>query len=382
MEIAFWVSVCLIFYTYIGYAVFIYFLSRFYPEPSSGEPEELPELSVIISAYNEEKIIREKIQNCLEFDYPPERLEILVGSDGSTDGTNEILEKMDDPRLRVFCYADRHGKSRVINRLVQESRGGVLVFTDADIVVQKDALRNLVKPFQRTDVGGVCGNLIMVLQEEDSSTSVEQTYWSFERRLRKLEGRIKTMFGATGAIYAIRRSLFRELPVQTPVVDDFMIPLQVTMQGFRVVYAEDAVATAVIVDDILLEFKRRIRIGARSFSGIRYYAACLHPKHGFVSFGLWSHKMLRWSVPFLLVLLFIATLMLSHKPFYAGLLYAEYAFLACAAAGIVLNILNIKIKPLSYCAYILMLNCALLLGFFKFLFKMQKPYWEITNRLL
>ena len=172
----------------------------------------------------------------------------------------------------------------------------------------------------------------------------------------------------------------RELPVTTPVVDDFMIPIFIVMQGYRVVYAENAVAYEQAVDDMFHEFKRRIRIGARNYHGIQYYWKLLLPWKGFVAFGLWSHKLLRWFAPFFLIAIFVATILLSGNRFYLWLLYGELLFIIFAVTGILLNILKIRIKLLSYFAYGFLLNLGLFIGFFKFLFRLQKPTWESTPR--
>jgi len=176
IELIFWISFGLIVYIYAGYFGVIWLISRFYPEPVYRDVTDLPKISLIIAAYNEEKIIAEKIQNCLSLDYPTECLEILIGSDGSTDKTNEILSKVNDPRVKISMFQGRHGKNWVLNQLVKESTGDVLVFTDANIMFNKDALKHLVKPFQKETIGGVIGKLSLVVPGEKLDYVPEQSY--------------------------------------------------------------------------------------------------------------------------------------------------------------------------------------------------------------
>jgi len=378
LEYVLWASVFIIIYNYFLYPLIVFAWSRIYPAPSYAAADDLPTVSIIISAYNEEAAIGEKIRNCLSLDYPPECLDVLVGSDGSTDRTNEILESLSNPRVTFISFSGRRGKNFVVNDLVKESKSEILVFSDANVMFEKDALRRLVQPFSDGETGGVCGRLVMIRDNGRSRKSAEQSYWSYENFLKKCESRIRTIFGATGAIYAVRRSLFREIPTERPVVDDFIIPMFVVLQGYRVVYEEHATATERIVDDLLLEFRRRIRIGSHNLNGIRYYARLLRPGSGFTAFGLISHKLLRWFVPFIMIVLFASTYLLADRLFYLWLFRLECAFILCAALGTVLNILKIRIKFLSYCAYLLLLNLGLFLGFVKFLTGSQKAHWEST----
>lgn len=380
IKLIFWISFGLIIYIYIGYFCLIWIISRFYPRPVYNDVTDLPKISIIIAAYNEEKVIAEKIQNCLSLNYPPDRLEILIGSDGSTDKTNDILLMVDDPRVKVSIFQGRHGKNWVLNQLVKESAGEILVFTDAEIMFDSESLIHIIKPFQKYKVGGVCGNLSYVTSGINNQHIAEKKYWSVEILLRKLENKIRTTFGISGAIYAIRRNLFRQFPTDISVADDTYLFAFIIKQGFNISFFKDAAAYASIVDDIFNEMKRRIRICARNLNGIRYFKSLLHPKHGYVALGLWSHKIFRWFAPFPLIALFISTLFLASIPFYKLVLTFELAFILCALIGIVLNLLKIKIKFLSYCAYFLVINTGLLIGFLKFLLHLQKPYWETTNR--
>ena len=176
----FWIATVLILYSYFVYPIVVFLIARLYREQLlQGERDSTPErVSILISAYNEEKIIRSKIENCLNIDYPEDKLEVLVGSDGSTDRTNEIIESIDDTRVRFFRFGERNGKSWILNRLVRESNGTFLVFTDANVLFDREALQHLLRPFAFNNVGGVCGKLKMCLNAAETGDSAETTYWS------------------------------------------------------------------------------------------------------------------------------------------------------------------------------------------------------------
>lgn len=380
MELLFWTSLGLIFYIYFGYFLLIFLISRFYPEPEFAEMTELPKISMIIAAYNEEKVLEEKIKNCLSLDYPPELLEILIGTDGSNDKTNSILNNCKENNIKVFISNSRKGKNWMMNKLVSESSGDALVISDANIMFDKSALRHLMKPLQHDDIGAVMGKLILLDPGTDRSKTSEQDYWSAETILRSNESRIGNTFGVTGAIYAIRKSLFRDIPTDIPAADDTLIVLNVLKKGYRSIQSENAIGFEYVNDDIFIESRRRIRICAANLNSIRYYASLLLPWKGFVAFGIWSHKILRWLSPIPIITLCTATIFLLEDPMYEKIALFEAAFAGLAVLGLLINHWNIKIKFLTYPLYFFAINFGLLIGIFKFLFGLQKPYWEPTAR--
>lgn len=380
MELLFWTSLGLIFYIYFGYFLLIFLISRFYPEPEFAEMTELPRISMIIAAYNEEKVIEEKIKNCLALDYPPELLEILIGSDGSNDKTNSILNNCKENNIKVFISNSRKGKSWILNRLVEMSSGEILVFTDAEIIFDANVLKKIVKPFSGDKVGGVCGRLFIEKENGTPHEMPEQKYWKTEIILRRSESRIGTTFGVSGSIYAIRRSLYATIPVEAAVADDTFVLCGILKKGHKFVFCENAKARVLVKDDIFDEMRRRIRICACNLMGIRFFASLLYPKTGFVALGIWSHKILRWIAPLPLIMVFGSTFFLLEVPFYQWALGLEFVVLGLAIIGIILNLLKIKIKFLTYPMYFFVINFGLLIGIFKFLFGLQKPYWEPTAR--
>ena len=380
IQILFWVSLWLTFYIYLGYFILIWLISRFYPEIQYEEPAEYPKISMIIAAYNEEKVIEQKIQNCLSLDYPPELLEILIGSDGSTDKTAEIILSFRDSRMSSYIFENHSGKNSVLNKLVPKSSGSIIVFSDANILLQKNTLKFLVAPFQNESTGVVNGKLQIPISANSTRHPTEKSYWSAENALRRNETKIGTTFGVIGAIYAIRRSLVKEIPTDISVIDDTFIKMSVLERGFNIVHADNAIATETVIDSMFIEMKRRMRICARNLNGVRYYKSLMNPRNGYIALGIWSHKILRWLAPFPLIVLLLTSFLLKDIPFYHEAAIIELAVIIMAFFGIILNILKIKVKYLTYAAYFFVINFGLLVGFFKFLLGTQKPYWEPTDR--
>jgi len=381
MEILFWISLFLVIYIYAGYAGIIWLISRFFPEPKYEELKQFPKVSLIIAAYNEEKIIEKKIQNSLDLDYPEDCIEILIGADGSTDRTGDILRAINNPRIKTFVWDKRYGKIWTLNRLCESCTGEFLVFTDANVLLDKQAVTELITPFQDSTIGAVIGNLMLYTDISISRISSEQRYWFFENMIRKNETRIGNAFGMTGALYAMRKFLFEPIPEAIPVADDTHTVMKILEKRYRTVYREKARAYEEIIDDMFVEARRRIRICAANLNGVKYYARLLNPLRGYTALGILSHKLLRWIAPILLLILLITSAVFSAQPLYRAFLYGELVFILCSSAGILLYYVKVKVKYIPYCAYFVVVNGGLLIGFFKFFFGLQKPYWETTNRV-
>ena len=270
------------------------------PVPPAVADAELPSVSLLVAAYNEEKEIGDRIVNALEQDYPPGMLEVVIASDGSSDRTNEIVRGFAERGVRLLDYPVRRGKATVLNDAFGELGGEVVVLSDANTYFSDpDVVRRLARWFRDPAVGAVCGQL--VLTDPDTGTNVDGLYWKYETFLKKCEGRLGALLGSNGAIYAIRRELFAGIPPGT-VLDDFVIPLLARMRtGKRIVYDPEARADEETPKEIGQEFKRRARIGAGGFQCIGMLRGLLHPRHGWTAFTFWSHKVLRWVCPFLLV---------------------------------------------------------------------------------
>jgi cellulose synthase/poly-beta-1,6-N-acetylglucosamine synthase-like glycosyltransferase len=379
-EIIFWFCGLLIFHTYVGYPLLLHVIVLFTSRERQTDEHYLPAVSMLVAAYDEEAIIEEKLKNFHALDYPRDRLQILIGSDGSGDRTNEIVQKYADDKIRLIPFPQRRGKAAVLNDIAGMAQGDILVFSDANSMYSADAIRRLVWFFVDGHVGGVCGRLRLVNADGQLEADGERLYWDYENHLKYLEGKIKTVFGANGAIYAIRRELFSALPTQNVVIDDFLIPMRIVRAGYEVVYEKEALVWECTSPDVRSEFQRKVRIGAGNFHGVREILPLLNPLRGFVAFGLWSHKIIRWIVPFLLIVVFSANFLLRGDAFYDTLFILQGAFYGLVITAWILDCFKIHARWLIYPYYFVAANLALLIGFFKFLTKSQKPAWTRIER--
>lgn len=330
----FWACSTLILYTYFGYPIVLRICVAFWSRPVKKEAIE-PEISVLVAAHNEEAVIQAKIENVLASNYPIDKIEIVIASDGSTDRTVEIAQQFQGLNTRVLNL-ERCGKISALNCAASRSSGAVLVFTDANTFLEPDALSNLVRNFSDPLVGGVCGNQMHFDQPGPStaSDSGERLYWRYDKWLKTLESRIGSIVGADGSLYAIRRNLFA--PVTDPdQADDFIISAQIVERGSRLVFEPDAVCYETAPESSSSEFFRKVRIANHSTRTLANLSKMLNPfRGGLYSFSLWSHKLLRYVVPFLMIAAFASNLVAwSESPFYRFTLSVQVLFYSVAFIG-------------------------------------------------
>jgi cellulose synthase/poly-beta-1,6-N-acetylglucosamine synthase-like glycosyltransferase len=336
-------------------------------------------VTVVVSLFNEARVLDKKLENLAAIDYPPDRLSFLFGSDGSTDATSAILQRS-PLGICVKEFPVRRGKASVLNDLVSEAKGDVIVFSDANTMFRPDTIHKLVRHFSDPKVGAVSGELKLDAHPETVSGVGETSYWDYENLLKQMESDFGSILGATGGVYAIRRHLYEPLPATKAVTDDFLIPLNIVRKGFRTKYERAAHAYEKGADSIRAEFRRKVRIGAQNFNTIAEIVPLLHPRYGFVAFALWSHKIIRWCVPFLLIGLCATTVLLaSQKSFYAWTLWGIGVFVVAAMAGYVFEKLKVRAGVLTFPYYFLAMNAALLVGFVRFLLRRQKPTWDVVR---
>ena len=303
-ELILFVSLSLCVYVYFGYPVMLVVLGEL-RRREVRRSDITPTVALIVPAYNEERVIGEKLENSLALDYPKERLEIVVVSDGSTDDTEEIVGGYEGRGVRLLPLA-RVGKAEALNQAVAACQGEILVFSDANAVLATDALRHLVANFHDRTVGGVCGNLMYQSRADDGSAGRgESLYWTYDKWIKSLESRLGSTVAAGGSIYAIRRQLY--VPIAHPAqADDFAISARVVTQGYRLIFEEGAVSHEDSLSSSEREFRRRVRVTNHSVRGILYLAEALNPwRHGFYAIELLSHKVLRYLVPFCLLVAFL-----------------------------------------------------------------------------
>jgi len=377
----FWLSCLLVAYTYVFYPLLLIVWRSFKGSPELVEHHQpLPSVSVLVSAFNEEAVLAHKIENLQRTDYPRERIEFLVGSDGSTDRTAEMLKQAEGGGLKVFLFEKNRGKAAVLNDLAEAAAGEILVLSDANSFYESDAVAHLVRQFRDPAVGGVISEALLESELRTVGVRSETTYWSYENRIKMLESEIGTTLGATGSLYAIRRNLFSRLPTDAVITDDLLLPLQVIGKGFRIAYEPKAIATEVPYASVQEEFRRKSRIAAGNFFGLRHFAYLLHPRYGFAAFALWSHKIIRWCVPGCLLAAILSLAFLAAESslyFTLAMLGAGVAVLV--VAGWIAERLRLRVGPLGLPFHFVSMNLAIVTGFVRFLRNRRKPSWEVRG---
>ncbi len=376
LEVVYWGSLGLIMYTYAGYPLLVRWMAR-WAAPRRSVGSARPIVSVVVAAYNEQAVIADKIDNCLALEYPSSQIEFLFGSDGSDDGTDAMLARPPDPRIR-FQRFERRGKAATLNDLVPLARGEVLVFSDANSLFEPDAILQLVQHFSDASVGGVCGKLI--LHTADGAPAPESLYWRLESAIKADEGRLGVLASANGAIYAIRRDLFRPLPTGRRIADDLVIGAGVLNQGRRMLFEPAAIAREQTSPHPGLELQRKIRVGEIAYNAIPELLPLLHPRRGLVAWSLWSHKILRWAVPLLLIAVFVANTLLLG-PLWAWLSWlAQVSLYLTAAVGHGLAGQAGRLPWLMVPYYFVGANLALLIGLYRALTQRGGGAWARTGR--
>jgi poly-beta-1,6-N-acetyl-D-glucosamine synthase len=371
---AFWCAACLMLYTYAGYPLWIYLRSRLHPQPPRQGPM-LPTVSIILAVHNGAALLRLKVEHLLSLDYPRERMEIVIVSDGSTDGTEDILKEFPDPPVRSIRCSEHCGKAAALNMGMQSATGEILLFLDIRPTIESSALQLLLSNFADPRVGCVAGELVLRDDGHDAGAkAVGGLYWRYEQWIRNCEAKVDSPLGVYGGFYAVRRKLARALPVGT-ILDDMLQPLSVIRQGYRSVLDVRARVYDIWPKSLRGEFHRKVRTLAGNFQLLQL-APWLLLRQNRLRFELISHKLLRLLVPILLVILLISSALLASRSLlYAGALAAQIVLyvLAALGAGRGIPVLMRVAGPASaFC----MLNAAVVVGFYKFLFT-QGPLWKI-----
>jgi len=374
----FWLFSFLLLWTFLGYPVLVMVLSRLFSQPWQKDAYR-GSVSMIIAAYNEEEIIRDKVLNCLSLDFGSVDVEILIVSDGSVDKTNTILEEYRSKfeRLRIITYHPRAGKANALNVAVEQAQGEVLIFSDANVMVGEESCKFLVAPFADPMVGVVCGR-VLVKARGSQEVAGESLYMKYESVVQYSEAMIDSMVGVDGALFAMRRELFCSLTPGT-ILDDFTLSMRAPAVRMRIVYEPRAKAIEEVVPSAENEFKRKARIVA---GGYQFLFNFLKSDQSF-SPGMWfaffSHKILKWLSPFLLIVVFSTNIFLIQIEQYRILLIMQICFYLLAGVGFMnkeLRSRHIVYLPYFFCV----VNLAALIGFFRFLGVRQGSLWEKIER--
>jgi poly-beta-1,6-N-acetyl-D-glucosamine synthase len=371
---SFWCAAGLLLYTYVGYPLWIFLRSRVQPRPQR-QGAILPTVSIILAVHNGAGLLRQKMAHLLALDYPKDRMEIEIVSDGSTDGTDEILREFHDPRVKCFRCAEHSGKASALNIGMQSATGEILLFLDIRPWIESNALQLLISNFDDPRVGCVAGELVLRDDGHDAGAkAVGGLYWRYEQWIRDCEAKVDSPLGVYGGFYAIRRSLARTLPEGT-ILDDMLQPLSVIRQGYRSVLDLRARVYDTWPKSLRGEFHRKVRTLAGNFQLLQL-APWLLSRQNRLRFELVSHKLMRLLVPLLLVMLLISSALLAKgSQFYMGTFAAQLAFYALAALGSGRGI-SILARIAAPASAFCVLNAAVVVGFYKFLFT-RGPLWKI-----
>jgi len=386
--VLFWGSLLATVYTYFFYPLLLWLAGEFIRWRRKNSPveggtsaipdEALPRVTMVISAYNEEAVLPDKIANCRAIDYPAEKLSFLIGSDGSDDGSWRILRGIKDKRFRSLHISSRQGKVQMLNRLMKLARCDIVVFSDANTMYQPDAIRELVRCFANEKVGIVIGKLELTAAANPRLCQPEGWYWRYENRIKQMESLLAAVPTINGGIFAIRRDLYEELPAQA-ITEDQVLGMKIMVRGRHCLFAQKAVARETF-SNWQDELRRRIRISAGNFQSLFLVPRILNPRCGRVWLTFVSHKLLRWLVPFFMVTMLAANLLLVGEPFYGSTLLVQGLFYLCGMLGVVLPNLGGALKVLAIPKYILAMNLAILLGLGRFLSGRQRVTWAKAAR--
>ncbi len=377
LEVVFVLSVVGVAYSYVVYPALLVVLSTFFGRPVRKAAGELPAVGVVIPAYNEQRVIRRKLENVMALDYPPEKISVWVGSDHSTDDTDRIVESFGDPRVHLWKAPVRGGKTEVLNNLVPRIDADVVLLTDANTMHRPSSLRLLVRSFEDPSVGAVAGHV------EHTRTgfeeNVEETvYRSFETWQKSMESMLDSTISAFGGFYALRTELFKPIARNAYSNDDVLIPMNVIRQGQRVVFDAEAVSEEDVAEDVKLEFRRRIRIGAGNFQAFFWLLDFFNPFRGWPAFCYVSHKASRWFSPLFIIAAYASCAALcALTPLFVYRVVLAFG-IAALCAGLSFKLLHLKVfRPVFY---FYSMNAALFLGLFRYLGGIKSAAWSRTER--
>lgn len=383
--IIFWISILLLAHSYLLYPIILQLLARNKKLKLKAfvQSDKLPFVSIIMSVHNEEMVIVEKIRSIYYTLYPMDKFEVLVGSDASSDGTNRICRvyKKNYPGFRFFEFSERQGKPAVINSLVNEARGQILIMTDAKVFFTIDTIFELVKYFKEEKTAIVGGNILNEQVRRDGISRQEKAFMSRELQIKYYEGLLwgKTI-GVYGAIYAMRKDYWEPVPAGYSV-DDFFITMTVLRRKGQAILNPDAITRENVPNLLATEFRRKVRISSGNFQNLHHFRACLWPPFTSLAFAFFSHKVIRWIGPFLILLLFASnSMLLDQGLFYSISFFTQLILFILPLFDLFLRKIDVHVVLLRFVTHFFAMNAALLAGFFKHLFGIKTNIWQPTRR--
>jgi cellulose synthase/poly-beta-1,6-N-acetylglucosamine synthase-like glycosyltransferase len=391
LKIIFWILLFIIVYTYVGYGILLYLIIKIrrvfkIGKKANPNPDYEPEVTLFIAAYNEKDYVDEKMKNTLELDYPKEKLNIIWVTDGSDDGTPDLVRKY--PNATVHHLDARNGKIGAMNRGMAFVKTPIVIFSDANTGLGKESIRRIVNLFASPKVGCVSGEKRIINKETDvASGAGEGLYWKYESTLKKWDAELYSVVGAAGELFAIRTELYRHVEHDT-LLDDFIISLRVAQDGYTIQYDPDAYAIETASANVKEELKRKIRISAGGIQAIVRLRSLLNIfKYGTLSFQYISHRVLRWTLtPLCLLILIPLLFILAYNEgffslgLYSILFWLQLLFYVAALTGWFLENRETRIKILFVPYYFFIMNLSVVLGFFRYMKKSQSVNWERAKR--
>ncbi len=387
LHFLFWASFALLFYSFIGYGILLYILVKVKNILRKQKPFDAafePLVTLVVPCYNEAAVLDEKVQNCLELDYPKAKLQLVFITDGSTDDSVDVLRR--HGRVTVLHSSRRGGKTAAENRAMQNINTPFVVFSDANTLLNGEAIKNIVRHFADEKVGCVAGEKRILSGDKDvASAAGEGAYWKYESFLKKLDSQLYSAVGAAGELVAFRTSLYEAMPEDT-ILDDFIQSMYIAAKGYKIIYEPDAYAVETAAASIKEELKRKVRICAGGWQAMQRLSSRLSPfKMPVLYFQYFSHRVLRWTLnPLLMVSLFISNALLAYQNpggFFVTVLYGQAAFYLASLAGYCLEETQLKIKAFFLPYYFCIMNYSVVAGFVRFLKGSQSAIWEKNSRM-
>lgn len=390
MIIFFWIAFAIIFYTFIGYGILLYFLiviKRLMVgrrEQSYLSNDNWPTVSFVVAAYNEEYILDEKIVNSLGLDYPPHLIQYIFVTDGSSDSSPEIVKKY--PQITLLHQPQRNGKLVAMERAIKHTTGEILIFSDANTILNNVSIKEICKHYQQNKVGAVAGEKKVISNKLDDAAGSESMYWKYESKLKKWDSELCTVVGAAGELFSVRKSLYVPVP-KNSIIDDFMISMRIVEKGYKIVYEPKAYAMEYSSESVKEEYKRKVRIAAGGIQSIIWLRKMLLPfPQIIVWFQYISHRVLRWTItPFFMIALLLVNTFIVWKfgaqlPLYQFIWVMQLLFYCLALLGWYLEHQSIKIKALFIPYYFCMMNTAVIMGIFRYFSGKQSVKWDKAKR--
>lgn len=386
-ETIFWISLICLAHSYVFFPFILSLLARNKKQNSyiysSENALELPQVSILLAVYNEQKVIEQKILSTFKTSYPSDKIEFLIGSDASTDKTNEIIQKYQQlyPQIKLVNFAGRTGKSGIINQLAAQAKHDIFILTDANVFFKEDTIYQLVKHYKNEKIALVGGNILNIRFKKDGISLQEKSYLDRENKIKYEEGILwGSMIGAFGGCYSIRKSYYSPVPPKF-FMDDFYITMHALENGGKAINELDALCYEDVSNKISEEFRRKVRISIGNFQNLARFKHLLFPPWNGLGFAFLSHKVLRWLGPFFIILMFLSSGILAiHNTQYLILFFAQLVAMLLPVADELLKRANINVILLRFLSHFYLMNLALLVGFFKYAKGVKSNIWKPTQR--